>query len=132
LAAAIWPKVNGSSTTGVKKSTVCTSARSSLIRYTPASSLVLKPTSTFGSVGNGRRRSIESSVPGLSLAAQPAALTMAVSFTESVKPHLTVLQFDYSEHGEFPLASGGDLFAGATCAEGPESVLISGCRGTSG
>jgi len=89
-----------------------------LIRYTPASSLVLKPTSTFGSVGSGRRRSIESSVPGLSLAAQPAALTMAVSFTESVKPHLTVLQFDYSERAEFLLESGGNLFSGATCMEG--------------
>src|ERR1700740_1139521 len=103
LAAAIWPKVNGSSTIGVKKSTVCTSARSSLIRYTPASSLVLKPTSTFGSVGSGRRRSIESSVPGLSLAAQPAALTIAVSFTESVKPHLAVLRSDYNEDGAFVL-----------------------------
>jgi hypothetical protein len=28
-------------------------------------------------------------------------LTMAVSFTESVKPHLTVLRFDYSERAEF-------------------------------
>ena len=37
---------------------------------------------------------------------------MAVSFTESVKPHLTVLQFDYSEHAEFLLASGENLFAG--------------------
>src|SRR6266403_1264581 len=132
LAAAIWPKVNGSSTTGVKKSTVCTSARSSLIRYTPASSLVLKPTSTFGSVGSGRRRSIESSVPGLSLAAQPAALTMAVSFTESVKPHLTVLHFDYSERTEFLLADDGNLLLNATCVEGRESVLIARCRGTSG
>src|SRR6267142_4802022 len=115
LAAAICPKVNGSSTTGVKKSTVCTSARSSLIRYTPASSLVLKPTSTFGSVGRGRRRSIESSVPGLSLAAQPAALTMAVSFTGSVKPHLTVLPFDYSERAKFLLPIDGAWVRGATC-----------------
>src|SRR5260370_39782554 len=109
LAAAIWAKVNGSSTTVVKKSTVCTRARSSLIRYTPASSLVLKPTSTFGSVGSGRRRNIESSVPGLSLAAQPAPLTMALSFTESFKPHLTVLHFDYSERAEFLLAVDGNL-----------------------
>src|SRR5258708_27468538 len=132
LAAAIWPNVNGSSTTGVKKSTVCTSARSSLIRYTPASSLVLKPTSTFGSVGSGRRRSIESSVPGLSLAAQPAALTMAVSFTESVKPHLTVLHFHYSEGAEFLLAGDGNLLLSATCMEGRESVLISRCPGAFG
>jgi hypothetical protein len=40
---------------------------------------------------------MESSVPGLSFAAQPAALTMAVSFTESVKPHLAVLRLDYSD-----------------------------------
>ena len=103
FAAAICPKVKGSSTIGVKKSTVCTKAKPSAIRYTPASSLVLNPTSTFGSFGNGRRRSIESSVPGLSLAAQPAALTMAVSFTESVKPHLTVLHFDYNDAGIFLL-----------------------------
>src|SRR5271165_4897958 len=108
LAAAICPKVKGSSTIGVKKSTVCTRAKSSLSRYTPASSLVLKPTSTFGSVGSGRRRKIESSVPGLSLAAQPAALTMAVSFTELVKPHLTMLLFDYSEGGEFLQESDGN------------------------
>ena len=101
LAAAICPNVNGSSTIGVKKSTVCTNANSSPSRYTPASSLVLNPTSTFGSVGSGRRRSIEASVPGLSLAAQPAALTIAVSFTESVKPHLPVLRFDYSDAAPF-------------------------------
>jgi hypothetical protein len=93
---------------------------------------VLKPTSTFGSVGSGRRRSIESSVPGLSLAAQPAALTIAVSFTESVKPHLTVLQFDYSEGAEFLLAADGNLLLSATCVQGRESVLIARCRGTSG
>jgi hypothetical protein len=116
----------------VKKSTVCTSASSSLIRYTPASSLVLNPTSTFGSVGSGRRRSIESSVPGLSLAAQPDALTMAVSFTESVKPHLTVLHVDYSEDARFVLAGGRNLLRGSTCTNGLESVLIAGCRGTSG
>src|SRR4029077_16221020 len=110
--------------TGVKKSTVCTSARSSLIRYTPASSLVLKPTSTFGSVGSGRRRSIESSVPGFSLAAQPAALTMAVSFTESVKPHLTVLPFDYSERAKFLLTIGGTwLRVRLACGDGKCSYL---------
>jgi hypothetical protein len=69
--------------------------------------LVLKPTSTLGSVGSGRRRSIESSVPGLSFAAQPAALTMAVSFTESVKPHLAVLRFDYNDAGQFLLGTRG-------------------------
>ncbi len=57
---------------------------------------------------------------------------MAVSFTESVKPHLTVLHFDYSEGADFLLLSGGNFRLSATCAEGPESVLIAGCRGTSG
>src|SRR5712692_4320515 len=72
---------------GVKKSTVCTRARSSATRYTPASSLVSNPTRTFGSVCRGRRRNTESSRLGLSLAAQPAALTMAVSLTVSAKTH---------------------------------------------
>jgi len=40
---------------------------------------------------------MESRVPGLSFAAQPAALTIAVSFTELVKPHLTVLHHDYND-----------------------------------
>jgi hypothetical protein len=57
---------------------------------------------------------------------------MAVSFTESVKPHLTVLRFDYSEGAEFLLAGDGNLLVGATCVEGRESVLIARCRGTSG
>ena len=47
LAAAMAPKVNGSSTMGVKKSTVCTRASSAVNLYTPASSAVSKPTSTF-------------------------------------------------------------------------------------
>src|SRR5467141_954072 len=104
FAAAICPNVCGSSTMGVKKSTVCTSAIPSPSRYTPASSLVSKPTSTFGSVGRGKRRKTESSNPGLSFAAQPAALTMAVSFTVGVKPHLAVRRFDYSEVPHFVLA----------------------------
>src|SRR5713226_10586180 len=70
---------------GVKKSTVCTRARFSESLYTPASSLVSKPTSTFGSVCRGRRRKTESSRLGLSFAAQPAALTMAVSLTAFAK-----------------------------------------------
>ena len=48
---------------------------------------------------------------------------MAVSFTESVKPHLTVLHFDYSEGAEFMLVSGGDFFPGVTCTEGWEVFL---------
>src|SRR5262249_15858659 len=61
LAAAIWPYENGSSTIGVKKSTVCTSARCRSKRYTPASSNVFELTSTFrfnemGSCGKTWRR----------------------------------------------------------------------------
>src|SRR4029077_15287515 len=61
LAAAIWPHENGSSTIGVKKSTVCTSARWRSNRYTPASSNVFELTSTFrfnemGSCGKTCRR----------------------------------------------------------------------------
>src|SRR6266850_2451287 len=61
LAAAIWPYENGSSTIGVKKSTVCTSARWRSNRYTPASSNVFELTRTFrfnemGSCGKTCRR----------------------------------------------------------------------------
>ena len=90
---------------GVKKSTVCTSAISGPSLYTPASSLVSNPTSTFGSLARGKPRKTESSKLGLSFAAQPAALTMAVSFTEWVKPHLAVLRLDYSEVVRFLLAA---------------------------
>src|SRR6478609_2248365 len=41
---------------GVKKSTVCTSARSFVKRYTPASSALTEPTSTFGSRNFGSCR----------------------------------------------------------------------------
>jgi uncharacterized protein len=47
---------------------------------------------------------MESSNPGLSFAAQPAALTIAVSFTDSAKPHLTVKRFNYSRVGGFLLS----------------------------
>src|SRR5713226_5099718 len=114
---------------GVKKSTVWTSAISSPSRYTPASSLVSKPTSTFGSVGRGKRRKTESSNPGLSFAAQPAALTMAVSFTDWVKTDLATTPFDYSDVPRFVLAHTRTV---ATCAADAESVLILGCLGTSG
>src|SRR5437660_4113840 len=104
---------------GVKKSTVCTIAISGLSRYTPASSLVSKPTSTFGSDGRGKRRKTESSNPGLSFAAQPAALTMAVSFTVGVKPHLAIKPFDYSEVQRFVLGSlNGDDYGDAPSDRG--------------
>src|SRR5437879_10591733 len=41
---------------GVKKSTVCTSAQSFVKRYTPASSALTEPTSTFGSRNFGSCR----------------------------------------------------------------------------
>jgi len=47
---------------------------------------------------------MESSNPGLSFAAQPAALTMAVSFTVGVKSHLAMLRFDYNDVPRFVLA----------------------------
>jgi len=49
---------------------------------------------------------------------------MAVSFTGSVKPHLTVLRFDYNECAEFLLAMDGNSSFGTTCVERRESVLI--------
>src|SRR5436305_11262524 len=73
------PKVNGSSTMGVKKSTVCTSACSGEMRYTPASSALSKPTRTLGSCCRANFPSTESSAAGLSLDAQPAAFTDSVS-----------------------------------------------------
>jgi hypothetical protein len=69
---------------------------------------------------------MESSVPGLSLAAQPAALTMAVSFTDLVKPHLTVLRFDYNERAKILQSRDvdGNPCPRTTCAGAGESVLI--------
>src|ERR1041385_1752681 len=64
---------------GVKKSTVCTSASLGERRYTPASSALSKPTSTFGSSCRANFPSTASSAAGLSLLAQPAALTCSVS-----------------------------------------------------
>src|SRR5882724_9855791 len=64
---------------GVKKSTVWTSACVAEILYTPASSAVSKPTSTFGSCCRANFPSTVSSAAGLSLLAQPAALTCSVS-----------------------------------------------------
>src|SRR5438046_10625355 len=80
LAAAIWPYENGSSTIGVKKSTVCTSARCRSNRYTPASSNVFELTSTFrfnemGSCGKTCRRAC-----WLNFDAHPAQDESDVSF----------------------------------------------------
>src|SRR5215468_6048699 len=51
----------------------------------PASSLVSNPTRTLGSVWRGSLCKTESSVAGLSFAAQPAAFAIAVNFKVSVK-----------------------------------------------
>jgi hypothetical protein len=58
FAAAIWPKTYGSSTMGVKKSTVCAMAVSPTMRRTAASSAVLVPTrrSPIPSVEGRRER----------------------------------------------------------------------------
>src|SRR5262245_26232971 len=79
FAAAIWPYENGSSTIGVKKSTVCTRARWRSNRYTPASSNVFELTSTFrfnemGSCGKTCRRAC-----WLNFDAQPAQVESDVS-----------------------------------------------------
>src|SRR5215470_19042727 len=80
LAAAIWPYENGWSTIGVKKSTVCTSARCRSRRYTPASSNVFELTSTLrsnemGSCGKTCRRAC-----WLNFEAHPAQDESEVSF----------------------------------------------------
>src|ERR1017187_2708099 len=79
LVAAMAPKVYGSSTIGVKKSTVCTRARSGVSWYTPASSAVSKPISTLGLAQRGTLANTWSRILGLSFEAQPPALTRAVS-----------------------------------------------------
>src|SRR5664279_197577 len=84
----------------------------------PASSLVLKPTRTFGSVVGGRPRRIESRIPGLNLAAQPAAFTMVVSRTESDTPHLPIVRFDYSDATQLVLAAMEHMANGTSCDGG--------------
>src|SRR5579862_3354225 len=78
FAAAIAPNVYGSSTIGVKKSTVCTRAHSGESLYTPASSAVSNPTSTFSFGQRGTRPSTWSKTFGLSFDAQPAAEALEV------------------------------------------------------
>src|SRR5439155_26405843 len=79
LAAAIAPNSKGSSTMGVKKSTVCTSARSGAIRNTPASSAVEVPTSRSACTTGGSARRTRDRSAGPSLPAQPAARARSVS-----------------------------------------------------
>ena len=72
LVAAMRPNAYGSSTIGVKKSAVWTSARSSVRRTTPASSAVAVATSTRGSLGWGRPATIGRRSAADSLQPQPA------------------------------------------------------------
>src|ERR1035441_4684264 len=65
---------------GVKKSTVCTRASSGVSLYTPASSAVSNPISTFSSAQRGTLAKTLSNNLGLSLDAQPPAFTWAVNF----------------------------------------------------
>jgi hypothetical protein len=77
---------------GVKKSTVWTSASVAEILYTPASSAVSKPTSTFGSFCRANFPSTASSAAGLSLLAQPAAFTCSVSRIVLVSAIMDILK----------------------------------------
>src|SRR2546425_11649003 len=72
LAAAMRPKSYGSSTMGVKKSTVATIARSAERRNTAASSRVAASTRIRGSVAAGTGRRNCASPAGAGLLAQPA------------------------------------------------------------
>ena len=81
FAAATCPNIYGSSTTGVKKSTVWIAAISSVIFKTHASSAVSNPTirSGFGTFGRFSRISLRT--PGPNLAAQPGVEVIWVSGT---------------------------------------------------
>src|SRR5262244_2535034 len=65
---------------GVKKSTVCTRAISSVTLYTPASSAVEVSTKRFGSCCGGSSARACPNTVGLILEAQPAQATRLVSF----------------------------------------------------
>src|SRR3954454_19264987 len=79
--AAIRPNRYGSSTIGVKKSTVVTSARSSRTRTTPASSAPAAPTSTRGSLGRGSSRTSSWTADAGNLQPQPAPCESEVRVT---------------------------------------------------
>ena len=72
LVAAIAPHARASSTTGVKKSVVTTSARSASSFQIAASSPVAVPTSSSGRVFGVRLRNTSTNRPGSSLHAHPA------------------------------------------------------------
>ncbi len=82
LAAAIRPKVTASSTTGVKKSAVATTARSPEMRTTAASSPCSMPMSRSPPLASGiSRATASSSSPGGILQAQPPPWAYWVSRT---------------------------------------------------
>src|SRR5919106_5719463 len=94
LAAAIRPKSYASSTTGVKKSTVATTARSGARRNTAASSRVAASTRIRGSfaIGTWRKTCVNSAGP--SLQAQPAPWEYAVR-----RIAFTVVDIDHEIYG---------------------------------
>ena len=87
FAAATRPNSYGSSTTGVKKSTVSTAAVVLLISHTAASSLVSNPRRSLSlsgkSIAGERQCSASSRSPGPHFAAQPPLLVSFVSATFS-------------------------------------------------
>src|SRR5580704_13548023 len=91
----------------------------------PASSLVSKPTRTFGSVCRGSLRRTASRVAGFSFAAQPAAFAMDVSFTWDAKNSPRWFGDHYSDAASVPVVAPEDgPRAGASgCAELRNVVL---------
>ena len=77
--AAMRPKSKGSSTSGVKKSTVCTSAMSPVMLTTAASSKPVVPASTRASVTAGSPCRTSARSAAGSLQAQPPPTAMLVS-----------------------------------------------------
>src|SRR5215831_2433249 len=116
LAAAICPYENGSSTIGVKKSTVCTSARCRSNRYTPASSNVFELTSTFrfnemGSCGKTCRRAC-----WLNFDAHPAQDESDVSFricSRDIWVHLPSISLSFRAKSRNPDDSLFDITKGS-------------------
>src|SRR2546425_8831371 len=85
LVAAMRPKSYGSSTIGMKKSVVATTACSSFRRYTAASSLVSIPTSSAGSRnGRGTLARISVSAAGAILQPQPPPDVKLVNRTSDI------------------------------------------------
>lgn len=84
LAAAIAPNQYGSSEMGVKKSAVSTTAISSVIRYTPASSALDASTKTFLSVIFGSCPRTWDRSEGLNFDAQPAQIERLVNLMSIV------------------------------------------------